>query len=474
MTRSIANTVAQLEEQRRMAPSAQTTSQTIPQQAAGREIQKLWTNLRQKRQNLYEVRQDMVKDRLALQELRRRRIEADNKMLTIIRQLLPRLRNNLEKSLLGAQALWSEYGTLELNYEAQELALDHLEQEVVGLEMQFFAVLSQQQGVSDDQGIGTSSVQKNDKGAKEEDVPFDLKGIARDKPLEDIHPLYEEFQSAIGDFGLAQESWHELQAARQAIESKINITQHLEVTGLDEEEVDFLDNFSEDERQRAEDLRECQARVYHLKALCKERGIKRKHFSFQMVYLLHKFFPGDRDNPELAEDMDLPDNPEDYSHTIARPVFPRLLAQEPHLFGDFPILPGEALENAENLPESDKRKPALVHNAEEEAFLDRIFTDMPRKNTSAFIHRWLYHQLRLSPFMAHTLLNTLGEDAERVDVRAWEEEVLRTWWDDLRPSVGLPEASTVQYGVSEESSSIFGMVLDLSDSKLIQTWGADY
>lgn len=433
VTREVTTTMAHLQ--------GGNPQEAVTGKIGGRNVRDLWGELGRKREEIYNVRYGMTSDRKALREMRRQKNDADNKMLSMFRQVLPRIGIEYRRSFADAQALRDEYTTQENLYEAREVELDNLEWELEVLETKFFAGLSQR-AMAD--GKREEAPNATPEPCDQDDVPLELKGISRDGPPETIHPLYSRFQDAVGDFGLASESWHELLGARAEIEFKLTIDKHLEMERLDEEELEFLSEYAEEEARRLKQLHETRSRVDHLRKLCVEQGAMRKHLPFQMIYVLRKHFPKEDDGDEdIGEDMELVDNTpfELVKGARARPFLWRLMSQEAHLFGEFPILPPQALKMAENLPSDDPRKPVRIRDAQEELFLYEIFSSCPVHDISEFVNRWLLHQLRISPHMAHLWYNE-ATDEEKADPLAWQEYVLDEWWrDDALPIKG-PDGST--------------------------------
>lgn len=432
VTRVITTTMAELQ--------GRTSQEAITGKIGDRNVRDVWGDLSKKRADIYGLRLGMTSDRKALRELRRRKNDADNKMLAMVRQVLPRIGSEYRRSFADAQALRDEYTTQENLYEAREVTLDDLEAELVLLETKFFAGLSQRAGADEKAEPAPNTPEPSD----HDDVPLELRGVSADGPPEDIHPLYSRFQDAVGDFGLASESWHELLGARAEIDFKLTIDKHLEMERLDEEELEFVSEYPEEEARRAKVLREARGRVERLRERCVREGVMRRHLPFQMVYVLRKHFPTEEDDEnDLGEDMELVDSgPSKLVRAGgARPFMWRLMSQEAHLLGDFPMLPAEALEAAHDLPADDPRKARMVRDAEEEVFLHEIFATCPSHDTSEFVNRWLLHQLRISPHMAHLWYWGAGEE-EREAPAAWMEFVLGEWWaDDALPIRG-PEGST--------------------------------
>lgn len=451
VTREITNTMAHLQ--------GHNSQEAITGKIGDRNVRDLWGELSKKRGDIYNLRFGMTSDRKSLREMRRRKNDADNKMLSMVRQLLPRIGHEYRRSFADAQALRDEYTTQENLYEAREVVLDNLEGELEVLETKFFAGLSQRAAADEESGEGPNATPEP---PDHDDVPPELKGISRDGPPETIHPLYIRFQDAVGDFGLASESWHELLGARAEIEFKLTIDKHLEMERLDEEEMEFLSEYSEEEARLLKQLQEARSRVEHLRKLCVEQGVMRKHLPFQMVYVLRKHFPAeDDDEDDLGEDMELNDDAPSklVKGARPRPFLWRLMSQEAHLFGEFPLLPPAALEVAKSLAPDDPRKQKRVRDAEEELFLYEIFSSCPAHDTSKFVSRWLLHQLRISPHMAHRWYNE-ATDEDQVDPLAWQERVLGEWGrDDALPIKGPVGSTRARDG---ENDSVGGRELPIS------------
>lgn len=448
VAREITSTMARLQERN-------SQDEAISGKIGGRDVRDLWGELRRKREDIYAMRLEMTRDRKALRDLRHRKNDADNKMLSMIRRVLPKLGNENRRSFADAQALRTEYTTHENNYESRELALDSLEAELLLLETKFFTGLSHRAGADGDR---QGSPRTPSPPLDDADVPLELKGISPDGPQEVTHPLYKRFQDAVGDFNLASENWHDLLSARAGIDFKLTIDKHLGMERLEEEEIEFLDEFPEEETRRSEELQEARGTVERLRDVCVEQHVMRRHPPLHILYVLYKHFPmsEDEDENDLGEDIDLSDGPPSQlvREKRARPFLWRLMSQEAHLFGKTPVLPPAALEAARKLPPDHAQREARIRDAEEEQFLHGIFSDCPAHNPAAFVNRWLFHQLRISPHMGHLLYNMEDEDAE-LDILAWQEHVLGAWWDEDVPPAGPVEKSegaVILSGVRDYSS----------------------
>lgn len=450
VAREITRTMARLQ-------GRNSQDEAVSGKIGGRDVRDLWGELRRKREDIYAMRLEMARDRKALRDLRHRKNDADNKMLSMIRRVLPKLGNEHRRSFADAQALRTEYTTQENNYESRELALDSLEAELLLLETKFFTGLSHRAGADDD---GQVDLRTPSPPLADADMPLELKGISPDGPQEVTHPLYKRFQDAIGDFSVASENWHDLLSARAGIDFKLTIDRHLGMERLDEEEVEFLDEFPQEEARRSEELQEARGKVERLRDACVEQGVMRRHLPLHILYVLYKHFPTseDEDENDLGEDIDLSDGPpsELVKAGRARPFLWRLMSQEAHLFGEFPVLPPAALEAARKLPSDNAEKDTQVRDAEEEHFLHGIFSGCPAHNSTAFVNRWFFHQLRISPHMGYLFYKMGSEDAE-LDVLAWQEHVLEAWWDE---DTLLP--GSMEGGDASEGAVIFSGVRDYS------------
>jgi hypothetical protein len=163
----------------------------------------------------------------------------------------------------------------------------------------------------------------------------------------------------------------------------------------------------------------------------------RKDIPFQLAYVLRRSFPHESDERDLGEDIDLPEmqpledegvGQGEGGHRLARPLFPRLLVQEPHLFGEFPVLPEQALKAAVDLPEDDPTRDERIRDAEAELQWHEILAS-DKHRPSTMVDRWLFHQLRLSPRMAHLWVNLALSRGWSLR-KSWEQDLLDSWWDD--------------------------------------------
>lgn len=449
VAREITSTMARLE-------GRNSQDEAVSGKIGGRDVRDLWGELRRKREDIYAMRLEMTRDRKALRDLRHRKNDADNKMLSMIRRVLPRLGNEHRRSFADAQALRTEYTTQENNYESRELALDSLEAELLLLETKFFTGLSHRAGADED---GQTAPRTPSPSLDDADIPLELKGISPDGPQQDTHPVYKRFQDAVGDFNLASENWHDLLSARAGIDFKLTIDKHLGMERLDEEEIEFLNEFPKEEARRSEELQEARGKVELLRDVCVKQGVMRRHLPLHVLYVLYKHFPmsEDEDENDLGEDIELNDGPpsELVKAGRPRPFLWRLMSQEAHLFGELPVLPPAALEAARKLPPDDAKREIRIRDAEEEQFLHGIFSGCPARNPAAFVNRWLFHQLRVSPHMGHLLYNM--EENAKLDVLGWQEHVLEAWWDEdvlLAEMVGDREES--------EGAVVFSGVRDYS------------
>ena len=113
------------------------------------EIESLWQQLKEKRARLNEIKTQMARRRKELRDLRRKKDDADNAFMSVIRPILVNQRgllhtsqSLLDRRLGDMQRVRTEYHFLESNYEGLEVMLDEEEEELNGLETRFFSILA--------------------------------------------------------------------------------------------------------------------------------------------------------------------------------------------------------------------------------------------------------------------------------------------------------------------------------------------
>jgi hypothetical protein len=250
-------------------------------------------------------------------------------------------------------------------------------------------------------------------------------GISPNGPSEDIHPLYQQLVSVIGDLGIAKESFADLNLQREQAVYEIDLRKNAGKPPSNED-IEFMKEYPselQEKRRRVEQLTE---EVADLKRLCIERGVMKKHLSFKDALALYP----DNMVPDIGDDMSV-DGLSDL-HTLANPQFPMLLSQPDHVLRKEPLTAYGDLKQAVSLAEDDADKAERLNIAEKEYGIQILLRDFKAGDKLDFICRWLLYQLRTSPLEAE-FLHTTFEDYTKHKImnRAqWQENVLHYWWKD--------------------------------------------
>ncbi|RGP80488.1 hypothetical protein FLONG3_1416 [Fusarium longipes] len=410
-------------------------------------LEHLWVKLKGQRVKLNDIKTQMAKKRKKLRELRRKRDDADNAFMGIIRPILiahqERLETppaNLERRLADLQRLRTEYQASENDYEDLEVILDEEEEILNKLEIRFFSLLAVDQ-------VAPQEESQEDEPQQEQDnnMPNDLMGILPNGPPEDVHPLFLELMATVGDLENAKEELNELMFLKEQHEGELRMKSAAGME-LNEAEIEFFDEFPLEEEQMRSSVTSLEQQVTRLRNLCEEKGAMKKHLSSQVSYLLY---------PEIGyEDIEL-DTASAILRTqsdLADPTFPMIISQPEHVLAeDFPLTSGGALKAAAALPATDPDKPSRMQLASKEYSIDRLMLDHGEGGKGDFINRWLLHQLRLSSTNARLLHTTFTKSRglKIRDLDRWQSDVLHYWWND--EGAELPE-DMVQLVTSEHSN----------------------
>lgn len=397
------------------------------------EIELLWQQLKEKRARLSDIRTQMRMRRSSLRNARRHKDDAENALMGIIRPVLIRQGggvrtssfNLLDEKLENMQRLRDEYQVMESNYESLEVTLDEEEEELSSLETQFFSILAAGQPASERQDPPPHDPE-GDESNDSAEVPYELIGISRDGPLEEPHPLYVELTSAIGDLENAKEDYEDLFWVKEQFEYERELKDATGQKPSDDME-EFLSDFPSDEQRMKSAVDTLENDVQHLKQVCEEKGVMRRHLSVRMEYAL---------NPQIKyEDLDLEDTETILAGhtTLAHATFSELLSQPNHLLANpEPLTPLGALKAATMLPDNDPNKNIQKRLASKEYGIDTLMKDCDGGKKADFVNRWLLHQLRLSPMNA-SLLQSIFVSSRSLKIRdswRWQCDVMYYWWRD--------------------------------------------
>ncbi|KAJ0159349.1 hypothetical protein CTA2_9883 [Colletotrichum tanaceti] len=431
MTDSITNKVSRLENSRVSVPSLVASDASSAASVASMEdngVQGLWVQMKERRQRLNSLKQDMATKRKALQELRRRKDEADNTFMKMLRPILVRDRRGLtgasdellDERFAEMQSLRTEYHWLESGYEGHEFALDEEEVELINIETRFFSLLA----AGNRRNI-RSSIRRNDSEDDEAEdsanLPHELRGISRHGPTDDAHPLWEDLMSAVGDLSNAKEEYEDLLLYHNQYAYNMDVKKFAGLTPS-AEEIEFMDEFPEEEREKRESVDRLTEEVGRLKEVCERKGAMKKHPSFKIAYAL---------DPNIGEDLSL-DSPPPQSGSLAHWQFPELLSHPDHVLREEPLTAVDELKRAAKLPAESPVRKAQLYAAKKEYGISRLVSEFKEEDKSDFITRWLLHQLRTSPLAVKLLYSTFVQTIRLriVNLQRWQQDVLFHWWKD--------------------------------------------
>lgn len=432
-------------------------------------VQALWTRLRDQRDVVRQLRRELSDKRKRLRELRKKKDEADNRFMGIVRPyLVAGLRspaNSILRQFETMQRESNEYHEEEAEVEQLETELDEEELSREILETQFFSILY---GASGGSGHEAHSPARSVADSYAPPSRASLLGISADRPV-DIHPLYRQLLDAIGDRELAKEHHTELMMHCDSILYQLQLTikrerlraaegrpdksdalpdsADLELltasadnpAGLDglqakyrtkigEEEAEFLREFPKEEAMVREKLEETEAEVGRLRQLCVDKGVMRKNAPYYEEYIV---FSGSGE-PFSAGTMSISqEQAPRREEALAGTRFPILLSNPRHVLeDDFPLTPRGALRAATRLPHDDPERPRLIAEAMKEYGISTLVVESVAEDKSDFINRWLLHRLRVSPLEVELLYTIFSTKLKVKNMRRWQEDVLYYWSRD--------------------------------------------
>ncbi len=422
----------------------------------------LWSKLQETRQGIRVLRKEMSAKRKAIQELRKRKDDAENRFMGLVRPHLvietgrhahPLPVEMLLEHFNALQTIRDECSTAEWKYEAMENQMDHEEKDLMILETEFFSLLY---------GKSVDSEHDDSSGKSEDDryVPpsrTSLLGISGDRPV-DIHPLYRHLLNAVGDRVLAQEELADLLATRDAVLGNIETRLKLEwshddstlseddlgslkstLSGLQdadelvakfgsamqEDELEFLVEFEVEEKNAQDILRKATAEVDHTRTLCIETGVVPKNAPYYEEYTIF----ADTESMQF-ETITIGNDTKAHTDSLANPCFPILLSNPKHVLGDEPLTAKSALREATKLPKDDPKRPQLVADSIKEYSITNLVAGATEKDKSDFINRWLLQRLRITPMEVELLFCVFSKFLKVVNRRRWQEDVLYFWSRD--------------------------------------------
>ncbi|OIW29757.1 hypothetical protein CONLIGDRAFT_680574 [Coniochaeta ligniaria NRRL 30616] len=434
-------------------------------------VQALWIKLRDQRNAVQQLRLELSGKRKRLRELRRRKDDADNRFMGIVRPYLvvgnglPSPGDIIIRQFEAMQKESNEYHDEEAEVEQLEAELDEEELSRETLETQFFTILY---GASGDNGPREDSPSRSVTDSYAPPSRASLLGIPADRPV-DIHPLYKQLLDAVGDRELAKEHHTELMMHRDSILYDLQLTikrerlrdtegrpdkfgalpdgDDLELltaiadnparlddlqaryrNSIGQENEEFLREFPKEETMLREKLKETKDEVDRLRQLCIDKGVMRKNAPYHEEYTIFS----DAGEPFSAETMSI--NQEQVprrEEALANTRFPILLSNPRHVLEDeFPLTPRGALRAATRLPNDDPARPHLVAEAMKEYGISTLVVESAADDKSDYINRWLLHRLRISPLEVELLYTIFSTTLKVKNTRRWQEDVLYYWSRD--------------------------------------------
>ncbi|KAJ9161186.1 hypothetical protein NKR19_g2481 [Coniochaeta hoffmannii] len=434
-------------------------------------VQALWVKLRDKRDAVQQLRLELSDKRKHLRELRRKKNEADNRFMGMVRPYLvagrglPGPGDMIIRQFEAMQRESNEYHDEEAEVEQLEAELDEEELSRETLETQFFTILY---GAS---GGGSHREDSPSRSVAESYAPpsrASLLGIPADRPV-DIHPLYKQLLDAVGDRELAKEHHTELMMHRDSIlydlqltikrerlrdaegrpdkvgalpdssdielltgiadnPSRLDELQAKYRTSIGQENEEFLREFPREDAMLREKLKETKDEVDRLRQLCIDKGVMRKNAPYHEEYTIFS----DAGEPFSAETMSInQEHGPKREEALANARFPILLSNPRYVLeDDFPLTPRGALRAATKLPSDDQSRPQLVAEAMKEYGISTLVVESAADNKSDYINRWLLHRLRISPLEVELLYTIFSTELKVKNKRRWQEDVLYYWSRD--------------------------------------------
>jgi hypothetical protein len=434
-------------------------------------VQSLWSKLGDQRDTVRKLRLDLLDKRRRLRDLRKKKDEADNRFMGMVRPFLvaghglgsPGDMIIRQFDLMQKES--NEYHDEEAEVEQLEHKLEDEEVARETLETQFFTVL-----------YGASGGGRRREDSLSEPVPrthvppsrASLLGITADRP-DDIHPLYKRLLEAVGDRELAKEELAELQMYRESIlydlqlaikrgrlreaegrsdktgampdssdlellnaiaddPSRLDELQPKYRTSIGRDNEEFLRDFAKEQAMLHEKLVQAKEEVDRLRKLCQDKGAMPKNRPYNEEYIIF----ADVSDSFSADTMSFNENEvRKQVDALANPRFPILLSNPRHVLqDDFPLTAREAYRAATRLPSDDRARPKLVAEALKEYGIETLVLESAAENKNDYVNRWLLQRLRISPLEVELLYTIFSTSLQVKNTRRWQEDVLYHWSRD--------------------------------------------
>ncbi|KAK3359360.1 hypothetical protein B0T25DRAFT_532716 [Lasiosphaeria hispida] len=434
----------------------------------------LWSKVEEQRDRVAQLRARKSEKRAEVRDLRRQKGDIDNGFMNLFRPLLqvPQLTSNkrvvvpsdkIDEGFKKMQSAYNDYYDAEDRYESLETELDREESELYALEAELYAEAKQSYSPmtmsdADDDEYDEFGDDADDDDDDDRLSRVSLLGISGERQ-EDIHPLYQALLDAAGERELAREYVEELRVHREGILYELEMGLHLarvrtnQGNLLSEEELkslksslanipgtpadfearfgvpieigdlDFLQDFEHQEKLARQTLDETEHEVERLRELCMEKGVMRKHATYNEEFVI---FSGSKQAALLPEGNVAIESPPRAGSKLAHPRFPILLSNPSHVLEL--LSPMAALEQAMKLPKDDPNSGSRRAECMKELGIDNLMKKA--ENKPDYINQWLIHRLRTSPMEIELMFSISERWFKIVNPGRWQEEVLYFWRKD--------------------------------------------
>ncbi|KAI3398665.1 hypothetical protein diail_8852 [Diaporthe ilicicola] len=400
-----------------------------------------WRKLEAKRDEVLDIRADILHSRRKAQRSRVRKDTADNAFMSFLRPLLV---NNASASILATsharlrelfdrmQEARDKCQDVETALESLEEQLAHAEDQLDYAEKQLINELRPGAAVTN-----KGKPLKTMGGRAPSPPPTLLLGIGAES-AEDFHPLYKKFISAAGYLQLAEEHHQDLLFRKRSIEREqghLRLAQDYLPTSdtafnrqVQAQDLEFLRDFDLQMMDSLVKMGKLDEEVERLRKMCQERGVFPKHAS------LHEAYTYERD---FGDDIFL--NPAQNGGQEAGPMFTSrfavLLYSPNHLIEEPPVTAKAALKRAASLKEGDllfPYKAEIFASAAKEFLIENLVQDTNESDKTDFINRWLLHRLRTSAVEVELLYSLFPSSSSLtiLDLDQWQQDVLFYWTRD--------------------------------------------
>ncbi|KAK1833370.1 hypothetical protein QBC39DRAFT_329238 [Podospora conica] len=283
-----------------------------------------------------------------------------------------------------------------------------------------------------------------------------LLGIDADR-ADDIHPLYQNLLDAVADREQAREDHTEMYRRREGILNDLEMDIHRERARtsrgnqlsdgdllslksslaeaapsvaefekkfgipIDQDDLEFLRDYKTEEESVRRVMEEAEHEVSRWRAICQDKGAMRKNPPYEEEFTILK---GTSMATTLPEgNMALNQRP---APNLAHPAFSTLLSNPMHVLEL--KTPKAALKEVLQMPQDSPGVALRKMNCMKEFGISSLM--QKPQNKTDFINQWLIHRLRTSPMEIELLFSISTAFLRIMNLRRWQEDVLRHWKTD--------------------------------------------